>query len=53
MNMNYLEQNLKDLGLAIDNGQEFEPYSAEDETFQEQKDQQPIRFMIDQGLKQR
>ena len=26
MNMNYLEQNLKDLGLAIDNGQEFENF---------------------------
>ena len=24
--MNYLEQNLKDLGLAIDNGQEFENF---------------------------
>ena len=26
MNMNYLEQNLKDLRLAIDNGQEFENF---------------------------
>lgn len=26
MNMNYLEENLKDLGLVIDNGQEFENF---------------------------